>query len=59
MWYLLLQDTGITYSLDELNSELGCNLAKIKLMERQASLLKEASRDSFITKIECKEAQNV
>ena len=64
MWYLLvslylpLQDTGITYRFDEWGSEWACNLSKIKLMEHQAYLLKETGKESFITKIECKEVEN-
>jgi len=61
MWYLLLtlylplQDKELYVRFDDFRSEAPCMLAKIKLMEHQADLMKKSLKKSFITKIECRE----
>ena len=63
LWYLLvtlylpLQDRHIMYRFDDFRSEPPCILAKIKLMQHQADLLKKSGKDSFVTKIECREVE--
>jgi hypothetical protein len=65
MWYLLLtlylplQDKELYVRFDDFRSEAPCMLAKIKLMEHQADLMEKSGNKSYITKIECREVDNV
>jgi hypothetical protein len=63
MWYLLLtlylplQDKELYVRFDDFRSLAPCIQAKIKLMEHQADLMKKSKKESFITKIECREVE--
>jgi hypothetical protein len=63
MWYLLLtlylplQDKELYVRFDDFRSKAPCIQAKIKLMEHQADLMKKSKKESFITKIECREVE--
>jgi hypothetical protein len=65
MWYLLvslylpINDIGFTYRFDEWGSQWACEKAKAKLLDHRIELLKRTGKGSYITKIECKEAENV
>lgn len=64
MWYLLVSlylpvhDMGITYRFDEWGSEWACIQAKAKLIDHKLDLLRTTGKNSYITKIECKEADH-
>ena len=49
---------GITYRFDEWGSEWACIQAKAKLIDHKLDLLRTTGKDSYITKIECKEADH-
>ena len=65
MWYLLLtlylplQDKELYVRFDDFRSLAPCIQAKIKLMEHQVELMEKSGNKSFITKIECREVDNV
>ena len=46
------------FRFDDFRSEPPCMQAKVKLMEHQANLWKETGRNSFITRIQCKEVEH-
>jgi hypothetical protein len=49
---------GITYRFDEWGSEWACIQAKAKLIDHKLDLLRTTGKNSYITKIECKEADH-
>ena len=65
MWYLILtlylplQDKHVYLRFDDFRSQETCILAKIKIMEHKANLMKETKKQSFITEITCKEYGDV